>query len=389
MLEPPVPFGNAAARWYYVLLRGLVRRGHQVTAFASCTKESEISEARQLFSSPEYDLRLYPARNESSIGERIASFIRPMSYLFTPALRRDFSQALQAGYDVLHLEHLWSAWLAPRTPAKTVVNVHYLVDIDARCEEPVTLKDRLLLQRRIRAERALLMQMKNICALSPRLTDRISQINPHARTFTVPLGIDLSLYPFDRNPSAHDRPTVGLIGSFNWGPSLRAGQHLLNVLWPQINERVPGARLMLVGRTARRAFGYAAGEDVIIESDVPDTKAYFNALDVLLYAPPVGSGMKVKILEAFALGTPVVTNDEGIEGLPVRDGVHAGVANDDAGLVERAVTLLSNAAIRSRYRIAARDLVMSQCSEQATLNQVESMYEAFVPVKAPRGVVAR
>ena len=42
MVEPPLPFGTAAARWYYVLLRGLVERGHRVTAFAVCSNAADV-----------------------------------------------------------------------------------------------------------------------------------------------------------------------------------------------------------------------------------------------------------------------------------------------------------------------------------------------------------
>src|SRR4051812_11282598 len=58
--EPPLPFGGAAARWYYVLLKGLVERGHRVTAFATYAHPVEADDARQLFPSGTYDLRLYP-----------------------------------------------------------------------------------------------------------------------------------------------------------------------------------------------------------------------------------------------------------------------------------------------------------------------------------------
>ena len=55
----------------------------------------------------------------------------------------------------------------------------------------------------------------------------------------------------------------------------------------------------------------------------------------MVYAPSRGSGMKIKILEAMAFGVPVVTTSEGVEGFPAVDGVHAGVCEDDAGLIER------------------------------------------------------
>src|ERR1700759_488474 len=75
MIEPPVPFGNAAARWYYVLLRGLVERGHRVTAFAACSKPKEVEEARALFPGPDYALpstRSRPAAASPRSGGRSA-----------------------------------------------------------------------------------------------------------------------------------------------------------------------------------------------------------------------------------------------------------------------------------------------------------------------------
>ena len=62
----------------------------------------------------------------------------------------------------------------------------------------------------------------------------------------------------------------------------------------------------------------------------------------MVYAPSRGSGMKIKILEAMASGVPVVTTSEGVEGLPAVDGVHAGVCEDDAGLIDRTVALLED-----------------------------------------------
>src|SRR4051812_29171517 len=56
--EPPLPFGGAAARWYYVLLRGLVARGHRVTTFAPAPQVDAAERARELFEVDRYDLRL-------------------------------------------------------------------------------------------------------------------------------------------------------------------------------------------------------------------------------------------------------------------------------------------------------------------------------------------
>src|SRR5947209_7348200 len=101
MIEPTLPFGNAAARWYYVLLKGLVERGHEVTAFAACSKAREIGEARALFPAPDYDLRLYPIPEGGGLASKWRTLRRPYSYMFSPELRRDLDAELAQGYDFI------------------------------------------------------------------------------------------------------------------------------------------------------------------------------------------------------------------------------------------------------------------------------------------------
>jgi glycosyltransferase involved in cell wall biosynthesis len=99
---------------------------------------------------------------------------------------------------------------------------------------------------------------------------------------------------------------------------------------------------------------------------------------VLLYAPARGSGMKIKILEAMSFGVPVVTTSEGVEGIPARDGIEAGVCEDDAGLIERTVTLLEDPARQNRQRAAARALVETHCGPEPTLDRIEKIHEAML-----------
>jgi glycosyltransferase involved in cell wall biosynthesis len=150
----------------------------------------------------------------------------------------------------------------------------------------------------------------------------------------------------------------------------------LTRLWPAIKRQVPDARLLLVGWNARDALKAYIGEpDVVIEENVPDTQQYFEQTSVLLYAPDRCSGMKVKVLEAFAYGIPVVTTPDGVEGLPAIDGVHAGICDDDEGLVARTVNLLTNAVVRNRQRAAGRILLETHCGSSPTVDAIEFAYK--------------
>ena len=378
MVEPPLPFGNAAARWFYVLLKGLVERGHYVTAFAACSKPAELAQARELFAAPAYDLRLYPFPERRGLAAKLETLARPFSFMFSREFQRDLDAALAQGFDVLHLEQLWSGWVGRGCVGKTLVNVHHLVWIDLGEVRPKNGREAVEHWLTFRTERRLVRAFRFFRSCSPRLVEPMRRVNPRAEITTVPVGIDASLYEFipdERRAAMEDAPTVTLIGTMGWYPGYSAAVRLLTRLWPEIKRRVPRARLQIVGWSARRMLAeYLDLPDVSVEENVPELQPYFERTGVFLYAPGRGSGMKIKILEAMAFGVPVVTTSEGVEGLPAEDGVHAGVCEDDAGLIERTVALLDDPARQDRQRRAARRLLEEHCGPGPTLDAIEAIY---------------
>ncbi len=375
---PPLPFGSAAGRWFYVLLKGLVECGHHVTAFIVCNESEEIDQVQKLFPKSDYDVRCYLVTKNKGIIGKIQTLYRPYSYIFSSELQQNLEIELSQPYDILHCEVLWSGWLGLKHKEKAVINVHYLFSLDGTFENANSLEIQLRRLSTYWAERKLLRAFPKIIALSERLAKHIHLINPEAKLFIVPLGIDVSLYPFTEDKPINEKPIVGLIGGFNWTPSYSAAERLITRLWPEIKRHVPNARLQIVGRSAQDALAsFTDIEDLEIHQDVPDTLPYFTNFNVMLYAPIAGSGMKVKIMEAFALGTPVVTTADGVEGIPAYDGVHAGICEEDQGLIERAVELLNNLSLQQDRRLKARQLIEQHCSPKVTVKQVEQVYRYF------------
>jgi glycosyltransferase involved in cell wall biosynthesis len=385
MIEAPVPFGNAAARWFYVLLRELTARGHQVTAFAACSKGSEIEEARRLFPPPAYDLRLYPFPVRRGLFAKLETFRRPYSYMFSSELQRDLQAELARGFDILHLEQLWCGWLGLGHTDRALVNVHHLVWIDLEQTQPRNWRSRFDRWLMLHTERWLVRRYRYFRACSPRLVPEIQRENPSAAITTVPVGIEARLYQYIPDERRSNEPVVSIIGNMGWYPTHSAAVRLLTRLWPQIKKRVPQARLQLVGWGAKTALKeYLDWPDVLIAENVPDTQPYFERTAVLLYAPGRGSGMKIKVLEAMAYGVPVVTTSEGVEGLPAQDGVHAGICDEDAGLIERTVALLEDRTAQNRQRAAARQLLETHCGPQATVDAIEAIYSRMMSEQGVR-----
>ncbi len=195
-LEAPAPFGSAAARWFAVLLKELVVRGHRVTAFAACSKSNEMDDARAEFPSPEYDLRLYPLPTRKGVWSKLETLRRPYSYMFSTELKRDLEVELARGFDVLHLEHIWSGWLGLRHARRAILNVLSLYRIDL-AEVPVHGPSGWLTRRLLYgAERRLSAAYPHLVTLSERLRAGLAELNPLADIEIIPLGIDTERYPF-------------------------------------------------------------------------------------------------------------------------------------------------------------------------------------------------
>jgi glycosyltransferase involved in cell wall biosynthesis len=374
--EAPLPEGSAVGRWYYLLIRELVRRGHRVTAFVACHSRDDSAETGRLFPRPEYDVRCYALPERRGLTAKIETLRRPHSYAFSPQLFADVGAERKLGCEVLHLEGTWSGWLGLEgSTSKVILNVHNLFSIDWVARRSASWSDQLRRVLCVRAERRLIRSYPTVVVVSPRLADEVQAIAPRAKVRFVPLTLELENYPYVPSHQRPVEPIVALIGSMNWYPSRSAAERLLTRLWPAIRRSFSNARLQITGRDARRALHrYLQEPGVEIRENVAATQPYFENASILLYAPQQGSGAKVKVLEAFAYGVPVVTTVNGVEGIDARDGVHAGINNTDEGLIERSIRLLSDPLLQERQRASARKLVETDHSPDTVMRRLEECY---------------
>jgi glycosyltransferase involved in cell wall biosynthesis len=119
-------------------------------------------------------------------------------------------------------------------------------------------------------------------------------------------------------------------------------------------------------------------EDVTIIENAPQIEEYFKQSTILLYPPEMGTGMKVKIMEAFCYGVPVVTTSDGIEGIPAKDGVHARIGHQDSELVAKTLELLHDVSAQNRQRKAARVLIEEVSGPKAYGDRLEGIYQEIL-----------
>ena len=135
------------------------------------------------------------------------------------------------------------------------------------------------------------------------------------------------------------RHDVVFVGSLDWRPNADAAVVLAKEIWPRCRALLPGARLVIVGRNPPLHVQALASHDVVIEGSVPSVRPYLDRAFATAIPLRAGSGTRIKILEAWAAGVPVVASRVAAEGLPYSDGVDLILA-EEPGEFARALVRL-------------------------------------------------
>jgi glycosyltransferase involved in cell wall biosynthesis len=173
-------------------------------------------------------------------------------------------------------------------------------------------------------------------------------------------GVDCARYaalPTGRHTA---RANILFIGTLSWPPNAAAVRFLAAEVLPSVQARIPGASLTVVGRDPGADLRRLADRPhVTIAENVPDILPYLHSASVLAVPLEAGGGTRLKILEAFAAGLPVVSTPIGCEGLAGIDGRDLLVV-DRSRFAETLCDVLDRPDLGERLAASARPLVRAR-----------------------------
>jgi glycosyltransferase involved in cell wall biosynthesis len=171
-----------------------------------------------------------------------------------------------------------------------------------------------------RFEREALREATLTVAVSDLDAERFRRDLGVPRVDVVDNGVDTSFFTPD---GTKRRPEVLLfVGSLEWRPNLDGVRQLLDHVFPAVRTQVPDAELWLVGRNPPTWLREINTPGVKVHATVPDVRPFLRQAGQLVVPLRVGGGSRLKILEALACGTPVVSTRVGAEGLHLEAGRH-------------------------------------------------------------------
>lgn len=198
-----------------------------------------------------------------------------------------------------------------------------------------------------------------------RAVDAVSAISlDDARAYRELAGVEAvtvpQVVPFIRRPlPLHNGPRFCYVGNLTWHPNARGLEWFFTSVWPQVRERLPDATVEVAGSgLPSGAHGAAVAPrawrapGVTTLGFVPDLSPVYER-SVALVAPILGgSGVRIKLLEAFRHGVPAVTTADGAAGLPIEPGREAFVESEPRAFAARLVEIASSSELQARLREA-------------------------------------
>jgi GT2 family glycosyltransferase/glycosyltransferase involved in cell wall biosynthesis len=193
-------------------------------------------------------------------------------------------------------------------------------------------------------------------------------------------GIDTTAYSY---PGGLREPwTMLFLGSFRHAPNQVALEWFAGFVLPLIVEKLPRARLLVAGSDPPPGHTFADPSGAIQWLGfVDDIQPLLSSCALFVCPIRNGSGVRVKLLEAFAAGIPVVSTTIGAEGLARVDGEFCALADDPPGFATKAVELLENCQLAHEMAARARQEVTRNWDMEVVTNRLVGKYRELIEYK--------
>jgi polysaccharide biosynthesis protein PslH len=277
--------------------------------------------------------------------------------------------------DVVVIEHLQTARFLPyirnATDAPIVFcnhNVEYLWEARIAQQSGFTFNGilrRLQLSKVKKVERYVNTIAKVAFAISDHDRDILRELAPDGNIHTLPAGVDMRYFVADDKVEQENR--VVFTGVLSSASSVDGTTWLVNQVYPLALRNIPDLRVDIVGRDPWPPIvALADTPGVSVEPNVPDVRPYVNRAKIFVVPVWPDSGVRLKILEAFAMGKAVVSTSKAAEGLNVVDGTHLLIRDEPEGFAEAIIRLITNSDERERLAAAGLELARREYSWEAS-----------------------
>jgi len=383
----------------YNLIRALILLGHQVTLLTAVSTSPEAQEEADELRGWGVRVEVFPVPLVRSLGNclRALPTREPLQavYAYHPGMERRLGELLrEQTFDVVHTEHLRAARLV--RAAMGVPTVYDSVDcisllFEQAARSGAQLRSRLMtavdLARTRRYEAQLLTRYDRVVVTSQRDKDALEGLARHylppttraAPVTVVTNGVDLEYFQPQEGAGRRGEPdgrTVVFTGKMSYHANVAAVLYFAREVLPHIWAVDPEVRLQIVGKDPPETVQQLATDGRIqVTGTVDDLRPYISQAMVAVCPALYAVGIQNKVLEAMAMGTPVVSTPAGCAALAANESQEVLIAEGEEALAAAVLQVLSDQALARCLSAAGRRYVEAHHSWEAGGRQLVDIYE--------------
>ena len=226
-----------------------------------------------------------------------------------------------------------------------------------------------------REELAVYTAADGVCVCSSADQRRLAADAPSATTVVIPNAADVEYLQPRASDPAPDGCTVLFFGLLATVPNVDGVLYFLREIWPLIAAARPDARFVVIGARPTPAILAHAGPRVSILGPVDDLRPHLSSASVIVVPLRLGSGTRLKILEAWAMARPVVSTALGAEGLECVPGRDLLIADNPSDFAHSVLRILTERGLADELGRAGRALVSERYSWRGAAGALEAFFK--------------
>lgn len=208
--------------------------------------------------------------------------------------------------------------------------------------------------------------------------DRLGVINrglDENKTLTIPLGVDTEYFQPQENKTP---PAIITTGNMAYLPNQEGVSYFAKNIWSKLSRRNPELKWYIVGKDpSPKIQQLMKNKNIIVTGFVEDMREYFAKAQIVVSPLQSGTGTKIKILEALALGKAIVASKPSIDGIPELTGEELLIAKNPDEYINFIERLLTDARIRAEYQARARQFIIENYSWKKSINLYEEIFKNY------------
>ncbi|MCD6468890.1 MAG: glycosyltransferase [Thermoplasmata archaeon] len=380
----PYPLDDGGKIGIFGITKYLALRGHEITLLSIApSQNSDISGLREY------------CKVETVIMNTANSYLGMLFNLFskTPytiskyhgsAVLHKLKDLLQKNrFDIVHVDHLHMAYygkfIKEEFGLPVVLREH---NVESTIWERyyrgisnplVKAYARLQFKKLYKYESKIAADFDRCLMITEKDKERIERMNPAIKACVIPAGVDTSYFHPVAVPI--EPYSIVSVAAMDWPPNIEGILWFTAKIWPIIRQRIPQVKFYIVGKNPPTEVEGLAGKDIIVTGFVRDVREYMAKAAVFIVPLRSSGGMRIKILNALAMGKAVVSTSVGCEGIDVENGRNICIANTEKEFAERIVELLEDESKRKELGGKGLNLIRQKYQWERIAERIEDEYK--------------